>query len=241
MGDYFSTYRYLIYCLLLLSITTQPLWGQPESSDYLYEPIEEKTFEDKQWEELHKSLDYSGKAPKAVKEKNIPSLPDFSFPDISLFVKILGFALIIVLIGVVMYHIVNQTNVSFKDDISMTTSSGNTPLSLEELELQLDTQDINPYILKAEEQKNYTLAVRLHFLALLKKLNENNEIQWRKNHTNNTYLNQMRGKNNFSNFHTLTKKYEGVWYGDKYPSRHEYENIRDDFNDFKLTNQSPTA
>lgn len=244
MTKYYYTYHHLLYFLLAFSLASTTVLGQTETDDYLYIPIEEKTFEDKQWEDIHKELDYSGEAPESEKEEEttIPELPDFSFPNISGFVKVIGFALIIGLIGFIMYHIINQTNISINNDnIGDFSTNNGTPLSLDELELQLDKQDVNPYILKAEEEKNYTLAVRLHFLALLKKLNENNDIRWRKNHTNNTYLNQMRGKNNFTHFLELTKKYEDVWYGDRHPNLSEYENICSDFNDFKVTDKPSTV
>ncbi len=246
MSFYKSKYWNLLFCLLVISsLAGIPLCGQSAVNDYQYLPIEQKTFEESQWQDIQKSLDYSGERPTPEKEeapKEASKPWDYSLPDLSPVFKIIGIILVIGLLGFVMYHVINgTTNQKIEADVSSNLSNKETELlSLEELEEQLDKRDINPYIRQAEEQNNYPLAIRLHFLALLKKLNEEEQIKWRKNYTNNIYLNQMRGKENYSDFRQLTKEYERIWYGDRHPSRQEYEYLKRNFNQFHLTFETVT-
>lgn len=235
MTIYLPKYRYLLVCMLICSIYLLPLFGQAEGSDYLYQPIEQKQFDDGEWQSLQKSLDYSKKKPEPQPqtEKSAPfSFPEFSAPPVlERMFKLLAFVILVGLLSWLMYQLIKKTNITI--DTESGHGLGNNQakglVSLEKLAEQLDKHDINPYIEQAEKDRNYPLAVRLHFLALLKKLYEKELIHWKKNYTNNTYLNQMRGKNTFAQFKMLTSAYERIWYGDRHPDFEEYEGLREQF------------
>jgi hypothetical protein len=77
--------------------------------------------------------------------------------------------------------------------------------------------------------------VRLYFLDLLKKLNENGVIVWTKDKTNRDYLSELFSKQfHFDEIRRLTLAYERVWYGEHIPTEESYRELR---NDFQQTNQ----
>lgn len=244
MTIYLPKYRYLLVCMLICNIYLLPLFGQAEGSDYLYQPIEQKQFDDGEWQSLQKSLDYSKKKPESQPEpqpeteKSEPfSFPEFSTPPVlARMFKILALMILIGLLSWLMYQLIKKTTLTIdtESDHGLDNNQAKGLVSLEKLAEQLDKHNINPYIEQAEKDRNYPLAVRLHFLALLKKLYKKELIHWKKNYTNNIYLNQMREKNNFAQFKMLTSAYERIWYGDRHPNFEEYEELREQFLAFRL-------
>jgi len=238
MLTFLSKYRFFLGCMLVGSIYVLSLSGQT-TVDYEHLPIEQKQFDDTEWQTLQKSLDYSGEKPKAEKKKaeKKEEKEPFTFPDLSRFsvlFKILAILILVSLLSFIIYQVVKKTDLTFEPegDLSPNDQTNKKLVSLEELEEQLDKHDVSPYIIQAEQARNYPLAVRLHFLALLKKMNEKEWILWKKNYTNNTYLNQMSGKDTYADFKILTKAYERIWYGDRHPAFPEYEILRKQFMDF---------
>ena len=71
------------------------------------------------------------------------------------------------------------------------------------------------FIRQALAEKNYALAVRLYYLAILKELSLTNQIKWKKDKTNREYLREMSGKKLASPFRETTLIFERVWYGNE--------------------------
>lgn len=238
MITFLSKYRYFLLYLFICNLYVLPLSGQTITNDYLDVPIDQKKFDNQEWQSLQKSLDYTQKKKKKKKaepeaEKREPfSFPDFpNFPDLSGVLKVFAILTLVSLLSLLVYQIIQKTEskLNSKNNFDANPQAVKGLVSVGNLAEQLDKHDINPYIDQAEQDRNYPLAVRLHFLALLKKMYEKDLIHWKKDHTNNTYLNQMRGKDTYSEFKKITKKYEHIWYGDKHPLFKEYEVIRKEF------------
>ncbi len=66
---------------------------------------------------------------------------------------------------------------------------------------------------EAVNQRNYRLAVRLHYLKTLKALADLNIIRWQVNKTNWQYVNELKGRSLETEFMNLTKRFEQIWYG----------------------------
>ena len=80
---------------------------------------------------------------------------------------------------------------------------------------------------------NYRLAVRLHYLQLLKLLADKNLIRYTQDQTNSHYLLQLAGTKWHPEFFKLTRHFEYIWYG-KFPlTPVGYEQLRQDFDHFK--------
>ncbi len=206
-----------------------------------------RSFDNKDWERLQRELDYSGKPPKekVTKERTDtpprePWNPFEGWPDLSPLLKVLFILLLIGLVGWILYLVVQMPDNTKIAPNTLGYDPDDYP-DLERLEADLADMDVDPFLRKAEQDGNYHLAVRLHFLALLKTLNEAGHIQWKKDHTNRVYINQMRGQAGFPDFQHLTRTFERVWYGDQHPPHAEYVRIREQFTEFIQQLKAPAA
>lgn len=78
----------------------------------------------------------------------------------------------------------------------------------------MQPEDLQLAINNAVTHQNYRLAVRLHYIYLLKKMAESGQIKFKEDATNMQYLTQVYGKPYYKDFFTVTRHYEYVWYGE---------------------------
>ena len=238
----------LMVLLLLVGLPPGQLLAQSGAADYETEVIEQRTFDQSNWENLSSDLDYSGKPPKPKKKPETPDEPEPydppsfpELPDLSPLFKALLFILVIGALASLIYAFVNRNELSFATNTDEEPDEEEDLSNISRLEEELDKRNVDPYLLKAEKEGNYHLAVRLHFLALLKQLHEQELIQWKKDRTNRVYLNQLRGQTHYPQFRQLTLTFERVWYGDYHPAKTEYEQIKVQFSAYRETIKNTVA
>lgn len=83
-------------------------------------------------------------------------------------------------------------------------------------------------------QKEYRLAVRYHFLSLLKSLSRHKLIAWKSEKTNYDYIREIKQEKIKTDFIELSELYEAVWYGDFPISKQDYHQIDDEFSHLNL-------
>ncbi len=94
-------------------------------------------------------------------------------------------------------------------------------------------------ILDAVNNNNYRLAVRLHYLKMLKHLSDKKIIEWQLNKTNSAYSKEIQKTQFHSNFEKLTSIFEWIWYGELPVDKDNFIKIKDAFFDFDSSiNQS---
>ena len=76
------------------------------------------------------------------------------------------------------------------------------------------TVDIDPLLAAALAQRNYRRAVRLQYLAQIKRLAERGLIHWRMDKTNYDYQRELAGGELRTPFAEISLLFEYVWYGD---------------------------
>jgi hypothetical protein len=84
-------------------------------------------------------------------------------------------------------------------------------------------------IVDAKQAGKYRLAVRLLYLQSLKKLSDNNYIDWRVNKTNIDYVRELSGRPWQSLFSQLTYQFEYVWYGETDIAKERFDDIHQSF------------
>lgn len=89
----------------------------------------------------------------------------------------------------------------------------------------------NQSIEKALANKNYRLAIRLHYLQLLKIMAGKNIIKYRPDRTNFDYLTQLRPTDYYEKFFSVTRNYEYSWYGLFDISEEQYRKMEKGFED----------
>lgn len=87
-------------------------------------------------------------------------------------------------------------------------------VAISEEEQIIKNEDISELIIKAIKQNNFRLAIRYYYLLCLKKLTENETIEWQPQKTNSDYLNEIRKDELKTHFRQITKIYDYVWYGE---------------------------
>lgn len=81
----------------------------------------------------------------------------------------------------------------------------------------------------AVAQGNYRLAVRLHFLQLLKKMADSRTIHYTQDKTNFDYLVELQPTRYYNSFFRVTRNYEYSWYGQFPITETAYSVIKKDF------------
>lgn len=99
------------------------------------------------------------------------------------------------------------------------------PAPSEELLKDIFSIEYAAAIKEALNNRNYRLAIRLHYLQLLKLLSEKGMIHYQPDKTNFDYLLQIRSTPHYSDFSGLTRQYEYSWYGLFPISQSQYEQI----------------
>lgn len=138
--------------------------------------------------------------------------------------QIVFYGVIAAIIGLILYLIAR--NVSYRSNPKKAADKSKNPDEIHDI-MELDTEGL---IRNAHQAGNYKLAIRLYFLHLLKKLNENGIIVWTKDKTNRDYLSELFSKQYyFDEVRKLTLAYERVWYGEHIPTAETYETLSSEF------------
>jgi len=209
--------------------------------------IEARNFEASDWEKATKGIDYrnSTKDQKNVNEdvgddlggdnaarefrERVSNLEgDFggaagAFWNI--LVKIIFGIFVIVLIGLILYSVIRGENIfKKKKKIPKTTS-----FDLAEVETNLDASDLDQFIKKAENEGNYSLAIRLHYLAIIKELSRKKIIRYKKNKTNHVYVAKVNTTPFGEAFRQATHAFERIWFGQNTFTLADYQQVKPNF------------
>lgn len=107
------------------------------------------------------------------------------------------------------------------------------PVSLAEIETNLQEADVEGFLKQALEDKNYRLAIRLYYLAIIKELAGKGVIEWKRDKTNGHYMRELRNKKHpkLKDFRAVTRIFEYVWYSDMVFDGAQFEEVRINFKD----------
>lgn len=220
-----------------------------QKKGYDAEQIQVRKFDSKKWQDIVGDIDYSETEPtwkkkeesmgsesstngKRLKqsrkndeseESETSSSP--AKPFTSPIFNIIVYALIIGLIAYILFLIIRNTSLGSKGKIAKSDLQDHTAVVEDIKELEIDK-----LLREAITSGNYRLAIRIYFLGLLKKLDEDGFIVWKKNKTNRDYLSELFSKARYyDEVKTLTFVYEQVWYGDHNLPVKVYEQIISSF------------
>lgn len=207
--------------LLALPFCTQ---GQDPQETYLQGSVERHSFDHQNWKALTKGIDYSkdkvDKQKKPAAKKRTP--PEFA-TAFKYFAIVCGVALFV-------YIIVRMTNddalFSPRNRKLKPAASG---IGLEAIESNLPEAELEDPIRQAVLAGDYALAVRLHYLAILKELSVKKCIKWKREKTNGEYLRELKGSPLFPGIMEATLIFERVWYGKVELKREDYLTLKKKF------------
>jgi hypothetical protein len=95
--------------------------------------------------------------------------------------------------------------------------------------------DIDGLLQKAINNKEYRLAIRYHYLAVLKTMSNKKLIDYHKDKTNSEYLFEIENGTTRSDFSYLSYVYSYVWYGDFPIDETNYKLAENKYQSFKTS------
>lgn len=135
---------------------------------------------------------------------------------LSLF-KYLAYGAIIILVAYILF--VLFSNIKIEKKVK------STEVIPDEEEEHIEDMDIISALDQALADGDYRLAIRLHFLEILKSLTQNGLIKWKPDKTNRDYSRELRSHKSHRDFQNLARIYEVIWYGNTSISQSEYDPI----------------
>jgi hypothetical protein len=191
------------------------------AKSYLSENMDDDKFDKKKWKDIVGSADFEE---KPVEVKSRKKWNGFSFPAINpLILKVIFFVIVFVALAFILYYV--SKNTSFAENIKKAKpTDGSKPVdNIEEL-------DVEALLKQALVSGDLRLAIRIHYLLLLKRLNEVGLITWKKDKTNSDYLSELYGRSSsYDDIRGLTLAYETVWYGERSVSQDSFMRLAGNF------------
>lgn len=162
------------------------------------------------------------------KPLTLPKTNNFKLPSPSpMTLKVIGILTIVALLGVIIYFLLKNVKFGARiatENVISTSIAGRVE--------DLAAIDLQALLEQALNDGDYRRAVRIHFLQLLKQLDQAQLIAWTKDKTNKEYLNELLSEEViYQPVRRLTLAYELTWYGDRAISYEKYNEIAIAFHD----------
>ncbi len=238
--------RYLLVLLLLLplplsaqieeipveeSVELFPQETAPTATEMFppQPPVAMRTVPAQQWADASQGLDYSKDQPKPPKEERPqrnynPNFLDWTAATQGLgsVLQVLAILLASALIGYAIYRMLQapRNRVIARDGVAITVDN---------LDQYLHETDLDRFLRDAVAQGNYSLAIRLYYLQVIKDLAAKNAIRWSREKTNRDYQRELRTHRLAEPFRLATLRYEEVWYGNQLLDAAAYTPLESEF------------
>jgi hypothetical protein len=191
-------------------------------------PIENRDIEASKWTGASKDIDYSRDQaePPVERERRDESgsALDWTAQTQALgkILQILAIVLALLLISYGIYKMLQapRNKKIARDGVVITA---------ENVEQYLHETDLEHFLKDAIAKGNYSLAIRLYYLQIIKALSEKNSIAWSIEKTNRDYLREMASHKMAQPFRNITRTYERVWYGNLLLDSNGFSRMEPDF------------
>jgi len=195
-----------IILFLLLSLTNN-LFSQADMT-----LSQQKSLEKDEFEILQKQLDYSKtkrtlvpREQKTKKRKKEKDMPSFALPGLGSGLSILAYAIVIILIGFLLYFIFSNIKLDQKIEAS-------SEIDIEEIE-NIEELDTRIAYEEAIRNEDYRSAIRMQFLYVMQILSLKELIVWKPEKTNRDYNREIDDIEIKNEFRQLASYFERIWYG----------------------------
>ena len=243
-----TTFGKAISCLLLtliFSVSIDFSYAQKNKNEAIQKQTEVKKireFDSKKWNELRDGIKYAEEIEK--KEEKINKPIEFSGMDWSFLasLKYVFIGLVVAFLALALVWFLTK-GVLFggkKSKLEKEQAAFLTEENLEKVEFGYLEQALE----KALLQRNFRMAIRIHYLWLLKVLYEKELINWKKDKTNHAYISELARKvseESASSFRKLTLWYEKAWYGEAKIDENDFRNVENYFIDFRKLHENRAA
>lgn len=229
---------YIVWVLLLLIGINTSFYANDATEMYRKENIKLKKFDGEEWKSLTSGMKFS-KKPKAKKTKKqksnagagtgtiLPPRPrpssPYTFKD---FAQTMLLFLAVIVLAFVIFKAVAGDAILVNRDVKRRK-----PVTLEEIETNLQEADVEGFLKQSLADKDYRLAIRLYYLAIIKELAAKGVIDWKKDKTNGHYMRELRKKKHpkLQDFQNVTRIFEYVWYSNMVFDGGQFEEVKINF------------
>ena len=236
--------KYSIYISLILGFVlcfATDFYANDATKAYQNENLTVKKIDQTKWKESAQGMRFSKKpkAKKTKKKKEVkntsgtgttppppPREPStFTFKD---FAQTTLIFLAVIVLAFVIFKVVVGDAILVNKEVKRRK-----PVTLEEIETNLQEADVEGFLKQALANENYRLAIRLYYLAIIKELSGKGAIEWKKDKTNGDYRRELQRKNHpkLKDFRAVTRIFEYVWYSDMAFDGGQFEEVRINFKD----------
>ena len=164
--------------------------------------------------------------PKEIEREKTPF--NFTIPEgIGEVLKWLFYGILLVAVLLLIF----KGNFNFSFSTNKSVDFEVTETSKIETAEQLQTIGYEGQIKRAEEEQNYRLAIRLHYLWTLKKLIDGNLISFHLRKTNMDYCQELKKSTVYDSFYNCTQFYNYVWFGEFSINQEIYNSVKATFNE----------
>lgn len=154
--------------------------------------------------------------------------PDVNIPIGSVSLGWLGWVLIIVLVGALIFLIVKLFLNAESDGKKITQSD-----IIEEINpTEIPLTELQRLLKEALDADDYRGAVRIYFIFIIRDLAQKGLIQWEKEKTNFQYLRELSNYENYQEFNVSVSYFEIIWYGKRDLDKPTFEQIKPNFTRF---------
>ena len=189
-----------------------------------YRPVNQRSISSESWEKAAGEIDYSRDRPEEIQEHTpspeLPELPDFSW--LSTLVQIIAVVTVIAGIGWWVYKMMSMPS-------NRRLPSNENQITPDDLESRIHETDLEKHLRDALARGEYNLAVRIHYLQIIRALSEKKYIRWSKEKTNREYLRELRHTKMEEPLRNMTGVYERIWYGNRLTDQEDYLLLAPDF------------
>lgn len=192
------------------------------------EPLNIRRVDKAQWAKAVRELDYSKdrERPQKQKKTQAPGVSAVEWTsatqDIGSFLQMVAIVLAVAGIAYGIYRMLKapRNRLIAHDGVEIT---------LRNLDEYLHETDLDRFLREALEKKDYTSAIRIYYLQIIKSLSDKNAIVWSREKTNRDYLRETRDYRLGDAFHAVTRAYERIWYGNQPLSAADYARLEPRF------------
>ncbi len=234
LKDRMISMRLFLVLLGLIFMSLMKIQGQDTVLQYL--DAQEVKFEE-DFQSKYKSKEFQYKLPNKPKVVSNQNWGPWVNHLLSLS-KYLLYLLLIVAVVIVVRELAQRIQKGDKNN----DLSTNVKIISEDVELNFTDENLDKLILKNSNEGNYRMALRYHFIKVLKMMVSKNIVEWDPDKTNTDYRYEIQSLALSTKFSTVSRIYEYVWYGeflldmDQYlHAKSQFEDIYQDIESFKLT------
>lgn len=227
-----TLFRTLFFLLLqfqaVLLCAQEP--GEEAGADE-YRPANQRSISGESWKKAAGNLDYSRDRPVVRNENSDtpeveppslqpPVMPDFSWAGT--LVQVVAVLATIAGIGWWIYKLVSMPS-------NRRLAKEEPRITPDNLEAYIHETDLERHLRDALSRGEYNLAIRVHYLQIIRALSEKKYILWSKEKTNREYLRELGSTRMEEPVRNITGVYERIWYGNRRTEKEDYQLLAPDF------------